>query len=229
MVVVLVKLVLVRHGESTANADNIYTGWNDVPLSKKGIEQAKHAGLEVEKIPNFMPTHIHTSILSRAIVTANIIADICDFLYLPITKTWRLNERHYGELRGINKSASRKVFGKEQVLEWRRSFDSVPPKLARPLHDRRYKYCDMHLMPQGESLHQTQERLMPYFWENIAPKLLAGHDQLVVAHGSSLRALIKKIENISNQDIVKVEVPNAQPIVYTFDKNLKIIKKDILK
>lgn len=229
MVVVLVKLVLVRHGESTANADNVYTGWNDVPLSKKGIEQAKHAGLQVEKISDFMPTHIHTSVLSRAIVTANIIADICSFLYLPITKTWRLNERHYGALRGINKDVSRKVFGKEQVLEWRRSFDSVPPKLARPVQDRRYKYCDMHLMPQGESLHQTQERLMPYFWDNIAPELLAGHDQLVVAHGSSLRALIKKIENISNQDIVKVEVPNAQPIVYTFDENLKIIKKEILK
>lgn len=225
----MVKLVLVRHGESTANADNVYTGWNDVPLSKKGIEQAKHAGLQVEKISDFMPTHIHTSVLSRAIVTANIIADICSFLYLPITKTWRLNERHYGALRGINKDVSRKVFGKEQVLEWRRSFDSVPPKLARPVQDRRYKYCDMHLMPQGESLHQTQERLMPYFWDNIAPELLAGHDQLVVAHGSSLRALIKKIENISNQDIVKVEVPNAQPIVYTFDENLKIIKKEILK
>lgn len=229
MVVVLVKLVLVRHGESTANADNVYTGWNDVPLSPKGIEQAKHAGLQVEKISDFMPTHIHTSVLSRAIVTANIIADICSFLYLPITKTWRLNERHYGALRGINKDVSRKVFGKEQVLEWRRSFDSVPPKLARPVQDRRYKCCDMHLMPQGESLHQTQERLMPYFWDKIAPELLAGHDQLIVAHGSSLRALIKKIENISNQDIVKVEVPNAQPIVYTFDENLKIIKKEILK
>ncbi|MBP2058844.1 2,3-bisphosphoglycerate-dependent phosphoglycerate mutase [Lactobacillus colini] len=225
----MVKLVLIRHGESTANADNVYTGWNDVPLSAKGVEQAKQAGLKVQKIADFMPTHIHTSVLSRAIITANIVAEVCHFLYLPITKTWRLNERHYGALRGINKDVSRKVFGKEQVLEWRRSFDSVPPKLAQPVQDRRYQAYDMGLMPQGESLHQTQQRLMPYYWDNVAPKLAAGQDQLIVAHGSSLRALIKKLEHINNQDIVKVEVPNAQPIVYSFDKNLKIIKKQILK
>lgn len=224
----MVKLVLVRHGESTANRDNVYTGWNDVALSPKGIEQAKQAGLKVEKIPNFVPTHIHTSVLSRAIITANIIADICNFLYLPIIKTWRLNERHYGALRGINKDVSRKVFGKDQVLKWRRGFDSVPPLLAAPVQDRRYQNCDMHLMPQGESLHQTQKRLMPYYVDKIAPELLLDHDQLIVAHGSSLRALIKKLENISDSDIVKVEVPNAQPIVYTLDEHLRIIKKEIL-
>ena len=224
----LVKLVLVRHGESIANRDNVYTGWNDVPLSKKGIEQAKDAGLKVAKIPDFVPTHIHTSVLSRAIMTANIIADVCSFLYLPITKTWRLNERHYGALRGINKDVSKKIFGKEQVLKWRRGFDSVPPLLTQPVQDRRYQKYDMRLMPQGESLHQTQERLMPYFWDHIAPELMSGHDQLIVAHGSSLRALIKKIEGISNEDIVKVEVPNAEPIVYTFDSDLHIIKKEIL-
>ncbi|QNQ81394.1 2,3-bisphosphoglycerate-dependent phosphoglycerate mutase [Lactobacillus sp. PV034] len=224
----MAKLVLIRHGESTANRDNIYTGWNDVPLSPKGIEQAKAAGLKVAKIPNFVPTHIHTSVLSRAIMTAYIVADICDFLYLPITKTWRLNERHYGALRGMNKDVSRKIYGKEQVLEWRRGFDSVPPLLERPVQDRRYAKYDMHLMPRGESLHQTQQRLMPYFEEKIAPELLAGHDQLVVAHGSSLRALIKKLENISDKDIVKLEVPNAEPIVYTFDQDLKITNKEIL-
>ena len=228
MVVKLVKLVLVRHGESIANRDNVYTGWNDVALSAKGIEQAKSAGLKVEKIPDFVPTHIHTSVLSRAIITANIIADICDFLYLPITKTWRLNERHYGALRGINKDVSRKVFGQKQVLKWRRGFDSVPPLLAQPVQDRRYKGYDMRLMPQGESLHQTQKRLMPYYIDHIAPQLLAGNDQLVVAHGSSLRALIKKLEDINDQDIVKLEVPNAQPIVYTFESNLQIINKEIL-
>ncbi|CCI81199.1 phosphoglycerate mutase 1 [Lactobacillus hominis DSM 23910 = CRBIP 24.179] len=229
MVRKVVKLVLVRHGESIANRDNVYTGWNDVALSAKGIQQAKSAGLKVAQISNFAPTHIHTSVLSRAIITANIIADICDFLYLPITKTWRLNERHYGALRGINKDVSRKVFGKEQVLKWRRGFDSVPPLLAQPVQDRRYQNCDMHLMPQGESLHQTQRRLMPYYIDHIAPELLAGRDQLIVAHGSSLRALIKKIEDISDTDIVKLEVPNAQPIVYTFDENLNIVKKEILK
>lgn len=229
MVVNLVKLVLIRHGESTANRDNIYTGWNDVPLSQKGIKQAKEAGLRVSKLTDFHPTHIHTSVLSRAIKTADIVADICGFLYLPITKTWRLNERHYGALRGINKDVSRKVFGKKQVLEWRRSFDSVPPLLASPVHDRRYRFCDMQLMPQGESLHQTQRRLMPYFYDQVAPELKKGHDQLIVAHGSSLRALIKKIEEISDHDIVKLEVPNAQPIVYTLDSDLQILNKEILR
>lgn len=224
----MAKLVLVRHGESTANRDNIYTGWNDVSLSEKGIKQAQNAGLKVAQISDFVPTHMHTSVLSRAIVTANIIADIANFLYIPVTKTWRLNERHYGALRGINKDVSRKVFGKEQVLEWRRGFDSVPPLLAEPVQDRRYKKYDMHLMPQGESLHQTQKRLMPYFYDHVAPALIRGEDQIIVAHGSSLRALIKKIENISNADIIHLEVPNAQPIVYEFDKNLNIINKEIL-
>lgn len=224
----MTKLVLVRHGESLANASNTYTGWNDVPLSEHGIEQAKTAAELIKQI-DFNPTHIHTSVLSRAIVTANIIADKCNFLYLPITKTWRLNERHYGALRGINKDVSRKVFGKEQVLEWRRSFDAVPPKQGSPIIDRRYALCDEHLMPRAESLHQTQLRLMPYYYDHIASRLLRGEDQLIVAHGSSLRALIKKIENINNTDILHLEVPNAQPIVYDFDKRLNIVNKLVLK
>lgn len=225
----MAKLVLVRHGESTANRDNIYTGWNDVPLSSKGMEQAKSAGLKVAHISDFVPTHIHTSVLSRAILTAYIIADIGNFLYVPITKTWRLNERHYGALRGMNKDVSREVYGKEQVLEWRRGFDSVPPLLDKPVIDRRYQTTDMHLMPCGESLHQTQQRLMPYIEDHVFPELRKGHDQLIVAHGSSLRALIKKMEQISDKEIVKLEVPNAQPIVYTFDQNLNIQGKEILR
>lgn len=225
----MVKLVLVRHGESVANAANVYTGWNDVPLTEKGEEQARNAGKLINKISNFNPTHIHTSVLSRAITTANIVADVCDFLYLPITKTWRLNERHYGALRGLNKDISRKVFGAEQVLEWRRGFDSVPPKQGSPIIDRRYRFCDQHLMPRAESLHQTQLRLMPYYYDEVASRMLMGEDQLIVAHGSSLRALIKKIENINDHDIVKLEVPNAQPIIYTMDDHLNIINKEILK
>lgn len=225
----MVKLVLVRHGESIANAANVYTGWNDVALTKKGEQQAKQAGELINQLTDFYPTHIHTSVLSRAIMTANIVADTCNFLYLPITKTWRLNERHYGALRGLNKDISRKVFGKEQVLLWRRSFDSVPPQQGSPIIDRRYKMCDQHLMPRAESLHQTQLRLMPYYYDEIASRLLMGEDQLIVAHGSSLRALIKKLENIDNHDIVNLEVPNAQPIVYTMDDNLNIINKNILK
>lgn len=225
----MVKLVLVRHGESVANAANVYTGWNDVPLTEKGKEQARNAGKLINKISDFHPTHIHTSVLSRAITTANIVADVCNFLYLPITKTWRLNERHYGALRGLNKDISRKVFGAEQVLEWRRGFDSIPPKQGSPIIDRRYKLCDQHLMPRAESLHQTQLRLMPYYYDEIASRMLMGEDQLIVAHGSSLRALIKKIENINDHDIVKLEVPNAQPIIYTMDDQLNIVNKEILK
>jgi 2,3-bisphosphoglycerate-dependent phosphoglycerate mutase len=225
----MVKLVLVRHGESVANAANVYTGWNDVPLTKKGEAQARAAGKLIKTIPDFKPTHIHTSVLSRAIATANIVADVCNFLWLPITKTWRLNERHYGALRGLNKDISRKVFGPKQVLEWRRGFDSIPPKQGSPIIDRRYKLCDQHLMPRAESLHQTQLRLMPYYHDEIASRLLRGEDQLIVAHGSSLRALIKKLENINDHDIIKLEVPNAEPIIYTMDDQLNIIKKEILK
>ena len=225
----MAKLVLVRHGESVANAANVYTGWNDVPLTKKGEEQAEKAGELIKTISDFAPTHIHTSVLSRAIVTANIVADVCNLLWLPMTKTWRLNERHYGALRGLNKDISRKVFGVEQVLLWRRSFDSVPPKQGSPMIDRRYKHFDQHLMPRAESLHQTQKRLMPYYYDHIASRLMNGEDQLIVAHGSSLRALIKKLEQINDHDIVKLEVPNAEPIVYTFVEHLKIINKQILR
>lgn len=228
MNVKLVKLVLVRHGESIANANNTYTGWDDVALSPLGIKQAQQAGYKLKKVDNFLPTAIHTSVLSRAIVTANIIADICNFLYLPIYKTWRLNERHYGALRGMNKQISKRVYGTKQVLSWRRGFESIPPLLATPSNDRRYQIGDLKNIPRGESLHQTQNRLMPYYYDHIASKLLLGQDQLVVAHGSSLRALIKKIENINDQDIVKVEVANAEPIIYTLDANLKIIDKNIL-
>lgn len=224
----MVKLVLVRHGESVANAANVYTGWNDVPLTKKGEQQARDAGKLINQIADFHPTHIHTSVLSRAIVTANIVADVCNFLYLPMTKTWRLNERHYGALRGLNKDISRKVFGSDQVLEWRRGFDSVPPKQGSPIIDRRYRLCDQHLMPRAESLHQTQLRLMPYYYDEVASRMMQGEDQLIVAHGSSLRALIKKIENINDHDIIKLEVPNAEPIIYTMDEQLKIVDKQIL-
>lgn len=225
----MVKLVLVRHGESTANASNVFTGWNDVPLTDQGIFQAKEAGNLIAQLTDFYPTHIHTSLLSRAIVTANIVAECCNLLYLPITKTWRLNERHYGALRGLNKVHARDVYGIDQILRWRRGFDEVPPKLAKPMQDRRYQNLDPKLIPRAESLHQTQARLMPYYYAEIASRLLNGEDQLVVAHGSSLRALIKKLEKIDNQEIIHLEVPNAEPIVYTMDQHLNILDKKILK
>lgn len=224
----MVKLVLLRHGESTANQANIYTGWNDVPLTANGCLQAVQAGKLLQQLPDFKPTHIHTSILSRAIQTANLTAETCHWLWLPITKTWRLNERHYGALRGLNKDVSRKVFGKSQVLEWRRGFDSVPPAQGSPLISRRYHDCDPRQLPRAESLHQTQQRLLPYFWDAVVPALRRGEDQLIVAHGSSLRALIKYLERIDDHAIIHLEVPNAQPIVYELDDQFRIIMKRIL-
>ncbi|MDF7639393.1 2,3-diphosphoglycerate-dependent phosphoglycerate mutase [Lactobacillus sp. ESL0791] len=225
----MVKLVLLRHGQSAANASNTYTGWNDVPLTAAGKEQAQRAGNLVKQIPDFLPTHIHTSVLSRAIITANIVADVCNFLYLPLTKTWRLNERNYGKLRGLNKDLSRKIYGADQVLEWRRGFYAIPPKPDKPLTNRRYRRCDPRFVPQAESLYQTQQRVLPYYHAHVTTHLLRGEDQLIVAHGSSLRALIKKLEEINDQDIIKLEVPNAEPIVYTMDSQLRIVDKQILK
>lgn len=223
----MVKLVLVRHGESTANADNEYTGWNDVDLTERGVSQAHEAAQLLAKI-DFQPTAVHTSVLIRAIKTANIICDDLNWLYLPIYKTWRLNERHYGALRGHNKDDSRQEYGKHQVALWRRSYTAVPPALPQPDHDRRYAHLDPRSVPLAESLAMASKRVMPYFQDQIAPELLNGHDQLIVAHGSTLRALLKYLEAIADDQIDGVEVDNGEPIVYEYDEHLKIINKTIL-
>lgn len=224
----MVKLVLVRHGQSLANKENIYTGWNDVPLSELGIYQARKAGTLLGKIIEFNPIIIHTSILSRAIQTANLIAEECNWLWVPLQKTWRLNERHYGALRGINKEESKKIFGEEQVKLWRRGYTAVPPKLPQHDIDRRYDLLDPKSIPLAESLEMASKRILPYYLDAVASKLRHNEDQLVIAHGSSLRALVKYLEQISDEDIIDVEVPNAEPIVYEMDSQLKIIKKTIL-
>lgn len=223
----MTKLVLVRHGESTANADNTYTGWNDVDLTVNGVSQAHNAARLLSQI-DFQPTAVHTSVLIRAIKTANIICDDLNWLYLPIYKTWRLNERHYGALRGHNKDESRQQYGAHQVALWRRSYTAVPPKLPQPDHDRRYANLDQNFIPLAESLEMASERVMPYFQDAIAPELVDGHDQLIVAHGSTLRALLKYLEAIPDDKIDGVEVDNGEPIVYEYDAKLTIIKKTIL-
>lgn len=224
----LAKLVLIRHGESTANRDNIYTGWSDVPLTPLGIKQAQRAGKLIAKLGiNF--DMVHTSMLKRAIVTANIVLDDLNQNWLPINKTWRLNERHYGALRGQNKDETRQIYGKEQVALWRRSFDAVPPLLEHPDDDRRYAVNGILNEPLGESLHMAYNRLLPYWIDQIAPRLMEGQNQLVVAHGSSLRALIKYLENISDQGIDGVEVENGEPIIYELKSDLSIQNKIILK
>lgn len=220
----MAKLVLIRHGESTANRDNVYTGWSDVPLTERGIQQAHEAGKLLAKAGiNF--TAVHTSMLQRAIVTANIVVDELGQSWLPITKTWRLNERHYGALRGQNKDVTRQIYGKHQVALWRRSFDAVPPLLNQADHDRRYRMYGILHESLGESLHMAYDRLLPYWVDQIAPRLIQGENQLVVAHGSSLRALIKYLEQISDQGIDGVEVENGEPIVYEMDHHLNIVQK----
>lgn len=215
---------MVRHGESIANALNQYTGWNDVGLTQQGVVQAH---LAAEKLKGFYFDHVHTSVLKRAIITAYIIQDDLHLNYLPVTKTWRLNERHYGALRGQNKDATRREFGAEQVHQWRRSFYSVPPKL--PQADGNigpYKYFDADIMPLAESLYQAYQRIVPYYVDHVAPGLLDGKNQLIVAHGSTIRALIKYIEGISDKDIDGVEVANGKPIIYEFDQKLQIVNSN---
>ena len=217
----MVKLVMVRHGESIANALNQYTGWNDVDLTHEGVMQAHEAA---KKLKGFYFEHVHTSVLQRAIKTAYIIQDDLDLNYVPITKTWRLNERHYGALRGLNKDDTRKEYGLEQVHLWRRSFYSVPPALSKPDPTTGpYKYFDQNMMPVAESLYEAYQRIIPYYVDHVAPGILDGKNQLIVAHRSTIRALIKYIEGISDKDIDGVEVANGTPLVYDFDDKLNII------
>ncbi|MFC6180287.1 2,3-bisphosphoglycerate-dependent phosphoglycerate mutase [Lactiplantibacillus daowaiensis] len=222
----MTELVIVRHGESTANRDNTYTGWSDVPLTTVGVDQARHAGKRLNEA-GIQFDAVHTSVLKRAIVTANIILDEIDQLWLPEYKTWRLNERHYGALRGQNKDETRRIYGKAQVQQWRRSFYTVPPLLTPTelSNDRRYTKYGPAVEPRGESLKMAYDRIMPYWIDVIAPQLLQGKNQLVVAHGSTLRALIKYLEHISDTGIDGVEVANGVPIRYEFDNQLNIISK----
>ncbi|WP_270334054.1 2,3-bisphosphoglycerate-dependent phosphoglycerate mutase [Ligilactobacillus acidipiscis] len=221
------KLVLLRHGQSLANKVNEYTGWSDSPLTEYGIKQAHEAGkLLLKQQLGF--TDIHTSVLVRAIKTSNIVLDELHQSYIPIHKTWRLNERHYGSLRGWNKDDTRKIFGVEQVALWRRSYYAVPPKLEFPDRDRRYSDLPDSSLPLAESLAMATDRIVPYWVDSIAPKLLTDKNQLVVAHGSTVRAMIKFIEQISDKDIDGVEVANGEPIIYTFDDKLNLQDKQII-
>ena len=222
----MAKLVIVRHGQSQANRDNIFTGWTDVPLTEKGIEQGKMVGDELAKM-GIQFDDAHTSYMSRAIKTMDIILERIDQLYIPVHKTWRLNERHYGALSGLNKAKIKEEVGAEQLHRWRRGYSEVPPKLKERQHKRRYDRLGVK-MPYSESLAMTQKRLLPYWEDQIAPRLLDGKNQLIVAHGSSLRALIKYLDQIPDDQIDKVEVPNGKPILYEFDPALNILKKTFI-
>ena len=226
----MAKLVLIRHGQSEWNLANKFTGWIDVDLSEKGVEQAKDAGKALKE-HGIQFAYAYTSVLKRAIKTLHYALEECDQLWIPETKTWRLNERHYGALQGLNKKATAEKYGDEQVHIWRRSYDVLPPLLkasdeGSALHDRRYANLDPRTVPGGENLKVTLERVIPLWQDEIAPKLLDGKNVIIAAHGNSLRALSKYIENISDDDIMNLEMATGQPVVYDFDDKLNVLSKE---
>jgi len=222
------KLVLLRHGESTWNKENRFTGWTDVDLSAQGMEEAKKAG-QVLKENGFVFDVAYTSMLKRAIRTLWTALSEMDLMWIPIHHSWRLNERHYGALQGLNKAETAAKFGEEQVLVWRRSYDVSPPVLEKsderyPGNDPRYKNMDEKDIPLTECLKDTVARFMPY-WENaIAPEIRSGKKVIITAHGNSLRALVKYLDNVSDEDIIGLNIPTGLPLVYELDDQLKPIK-----
>lgn len=222
------RLVLVRHGESMWNKENRFTGWIDIDLSDKGIEEAKNAG-KVLKKEGYTFDMAFTSVLKRAIRTLWIILDEMDLMWIPVVRSWRLNERHYGALQGLNKKEMAQKHGEEQVHIWRRSYDIRPPMLEKtdplfPGNDPRYRGISPELLPQAECLKDTVERVAPYFEGVIAPAIKDGKKILIVAHGNSIRGLVKYLDDISDKDIVELNIPTGIPLVYELDTALKPIK-----
>ncbi|MEC9249700.1 MAG: 2,3-diphosphoglycerate-dependent phosphoglycerate mutase [Pseudomonadota bacterium] len=216
------KLVLVRHGQSEWNLQNRFTGWVDVNLTAEGVAQAQKSG-ELLKAAGFEPDLAFTSVLKRAIKTLNFALEGLERLWVPVEKSWRLNERHYGGLAGLNKDETRAKHGDEQVHIWRRSFDTPPPALPEsheyhPLNDSRYAGIDPALLPATESLKTTLERVEPYWQDTILPALTSGKDVIVAAHGNSLRALVKLLFNVSDDDIMGVEIPTGNPLLIELDE-----------
>ena len=223
------KLVLVRHGQSEWNLANKFTGWVDVDLSEQGTNEAIEAGKKIKEA-GIVFDHAHTSILKRAIKTCNYVLEYSEQLFVPVEKTWRLNERHYGALQGLNKAETAEKYGDEQVHIWRRSYDTLPPTLSeedqeKQLNMRQFKNLPKDVIPTAENLKVTLERALPYFFDHIAPQLLKDETILVAAHGNSLRALAKHIESISDEDIMDLEIPTGQPLVYELDDDLKMVEK----
>lgn len=222
------KLVLVRHGESVWNKENKFTGWTDVDLSEKGLEEAQKAG-QVLKEQGYTFDIAFTSVLKRAIRTLWITLDQMDLMWIPVHRSWRLNERHYGALQGLNKAETAAKYGDDQVLVWRRSYDTPPPDLEKtdpryPGNDPRYQDLDEKDLPMTECLKDTVARFVPYWEEVIAPAVAADKRVIIAAHGNSLRALVKYLDNISDDDIVGLNIPTGIPLVYELDDNLKPLK-----
>jgi 2,3-bisphosphoglycerate-dependent phosphoglycerate mutase len=221
-------LVLLRHGESIWNKENLFTGWTDVDLTEQGKAEAKQSG-ELLKAGGFSFDVAFTSVLKRAIRTLWITLDELDLMWIPIEHSWRLNERHYGALQGFNKAQTAAQYGEEQVLIWRRSYDVPPPPLEKtdlryPGNDPRYQGLDASSLPVTECLKDTVERFLPYWHQTIVPVVQSGQRVIVAAHGNSLRALVKYLDGISNQDIIGLNIPTGVPLVYELDARLKPLR-----
>ena len=226
------KLILVRHGQSTWNVENLFTGWHDVDLSDLGRAEAVQAGreLQAEKLE---PNIVFTSVLKRAIRTLWIILDTTDRMWLPVERSWRLNERHYGALQGLNKAQTVEQHGEAQVKLWRRSYDIPPPPLTlddprHPRFDPRYADVDQTWLPAAESLKDTLSRVLPYWESRIVPELRSNKNVLIVAHGNSLRALVKMLDMMSEADIVEFNIPTGIPILYELDEQLQPVSRRFL-
>ena len=219
------KLLMVRHGQSIWNLENLFTGWTDVDLSAQGIEEARQAGREIARA-GLVPDLVYTSVLKRAIRTQWLILEELDLLWLPVERDWRLNERHYGSLQGLNKQQTVEKYGEAQVKIWRRSYDTPPPPLAdddprHPSRDRRYALVPRSELPGTESLKDTLARVLPYWEGRIAPQLRAGRNVMIVAHGNSLRALVKMLDVLSESAVVELNIPTGIPLLYELDAAMR--------
>ncbi len=226
------KLVLLRHGESTWNRENRFTGWTDVDLTDRGVEEARRAGREL-KAAGFGFDVAFTSLQKRAIRTLWLVLDEMDLMWIPVHRSWRLNERHYGALQGLNKAETAVKYGDDQVLRWRRSYHEPPPPVDEsddryPGADPRYRDLSKSELPRSECLKDTVARVLPYWNDSIAPEIRAGRRVLIAAHGNSLRALVKYLDDISEQDIVSLNIPTGMPLVYELDEQLKPLKSEYL-
>lgn len=226
------ELVLIRHGESEWNKLNLFTGWTDVDLSEKGIEEAKNAGLLLKK-EGFHFDVAYTSYLRRAIHTLNYVLEGMEEEFIPVYKSWKLNEKHYGALQGFNKADTALKYGDEQVKLWRRSYDVPAPAVAEddqrnPALQAPYRDVDKNLLPRTECLKDTVERVVPYFEEEIKPMIKSGKRVIIAAHGNSLRGLVKYLEKISDNDIINLNIPTGVPLVYELDEKFNVISKRYL-
>lgn len=226
------KVVLIRHGESVWNMENRFTGWTDVDLSVKGVQEAHEAG-KLLKEKGFQFDMAYTSYLKRAIKTLNVVLEEMDQLWIPVEKSWRLNEKHYGNLQGLNKAETAEKYGDAQVKIWRRSYDVAPNPLDAsdsrdPQQEAKYAGVDKKLLPHTEALKDTVARIVPYWTETIVPALKHQDEILIAAHGNSLRGIIKHIKGISDEDIVSLNLPTAVPYLFEFDDNMNLLKDEFL-